>query len=148
MALADDLKPLLTNIRAIPGSLGLRPHTVAIVETDWSGEHTGEGEKAQFQTSITEADGQPPKVRWLSDKELAVAGLPDGSVQIGPITPSNGTIGTLLATLSGTAMLAGQTRHVLITGPKHPNGALYVIREISADHALHYTMRVTPVSAA
>ena len=41
MALADDLKPVIDSIRAIPGQLGLRPNRVFLVEGSWSGDYTG-----------------------------------------------------------------------------------------------------------
>lgn len=148
MALADDLKSIVFQMRAIPGSLGLRPHAVAIVTETWSGEHTGEGTRTQVVTAITEADGQNPKVRWITDEEKAVGELADGTVEVGPITPSNGSVGTLLATLTQPNLATGATRYLRITGPSHPDGAKYRIKRVSSERALRYMVRAEPVTEA
>jgi len=144
MALADDLKPIVFSIRAIPGQFGLRPHTVAVRDTSWDGPHTGDGEPTETWTSITESGGHPPKVRWLRDDEVAVGGLASGTVEVGPITPE---LGVPILLLQGDALSAGDTHQLLITGPNHPNGAIYAIKRIECDRALHYKIQAAPVSA-
>ena len=149
MSFSDDLKPLLNSVRSIPGSLGIRPHSVAIVVGVWSGSHTGEGSEDQTTTPITEADGQPPKVRWLKQDERALADLPEGTCEIGPITPSFGGGGLDISQFNSAASLSrGDTLHIVITGPQHPSGAVYRVIQVNADKALHYSIRAVPVSAA
>ena len=145
MALADTLKPILYSVRSIPGQLGLRPYSVAILSTTYSGAHTGRGDAIIESTAITEANGQPPKVRQLDTEELALGGLGKGSLRIGPITPGHTGGGTLIETLKP-CLIAGQTLHVIVTGPEYPNGAKFAIKDVQTDRALHYTLTVEPVS--
>ncbi len=145
MALADTLKPILYSVRAIPGQLGLRPYSVAVLATTYSGANTGRGDSITELTAITEADGQPPKVRQLNTEELALGGLGKGSLRIGPITPGHTGGGTPIETLKP-SLLAGQTLHVIVTGPEYPNGSKFLLKDIETDRALHFTLTVEPVS--
>jgi hypothetical protein len=145
MAFADDFLPTLASIRAIPGQFGLRPHAVALVTGFSTGDHTGDGDVLDEDLPITEGE-YPPKVRWLKDEEIAVGALENGSIEIGPITPSFSTGGTALADIRGDALERGETRFVRITGPKHPDGALYQITRITADRAMNYRIQAKPVS--
>lgn len=139
MSFAEDIRATLTSIRAIPGQYGLRPHSVTIVRVSFSGDHTGDGAVYDNETPITEGDGQPPKVRWLNQEELALGSLPNGSCTIGPITP---VVGLDLSLLSN--VLTGGTVALRIVGPQHPNGALYRITQVNADRGLHYTLVAKP----
>jgi hypothetical protein len=146
MALRDDLLPLVSSVRSIAGQIGIRMHSVAIVSGSWSGDHTGDGTEDQTATAITEAGGHPPKVRWLNDEQIAVGQLAKGTVEIGPITPSFPGGGTDLATLVGAALTRGETIHLRITGPAHPDGALYRVIDIRADRAFRYMLKASPTS--
>lgn len=146
MTLAEDLRPALFEARAIAGTLGLRPHTIALVIAATSGaNYTGDGNRSETVTPITEANGQPPKIRWLKSEERAVGQLPDGSIEVGPITPAFPGGGTLVATLTGADALPGQLVLFRVTGPQHPNGADYRRLGDGLDRALHYTLRLAPV---
>lgn len=136
MSFAESLKPALYRIRAIPGSLGLRPYSVKAVNIDYGPGFTS---PTETETTITEYGGQNPKVRWLTAEEKTVGGYSDGTIRVGPITPGDGTVGTLLATLLRTPAVGDAARFV-VTGPEHPSGAAYKLNEISTDKALHYTM--------
>lgn len=142
MTLADDLKPLVNAVRAIPGEMGLRPHSVTAKLGEWNGSHTGEGAETVTSTTLLES-GQNPKVRWLKQEERALSDLPEGACEIGPLTPG---LGLDLDTVTATD--AGQTLHLRIVGPQHPSGAIYRVTKINADHALHYTLQAVPVSSA
>ena len=142
---ADSLRELAYNARAIPGQLGIRPNSVAIVRGTWSGTNTGRGDEIGELWPITEANGQPPKVREINTEELALGNLGKGSLKIGPITPDFPGGGTALADLQP-CVNAGQTVHVIVTGPAYPNGAKFVIKSVNADRALHWTLTVEPVS--
>lgn len=144
MSLADDLKPLLREVRAIPGQLGLRPHTVKILSRGWSGEHSGDGIRYDAEIDVVEGDNQPPKVRWLTDEELAVGSLASGTIQVGPIT-SDDSSRTWLDDLLGSNLETGDARYLVITGPKHPCGAKYRITRVTAHRALHYLVQAQPV---
>lgn len=146
MSFASDLLATITSIRGLPGQLGLRPHTVALVEQSWSGDHTGQGTLTETSTPIVEGGSQPPRVHWLTEEQRLVSGLPQGTVQVGPITPEHQGGGTDLSGLVGVDLSAGETRHLRITGPMHPTpGALYRITSVMADRALRYMVRATPV---
>lgn len=146
MSLRDVLLPVLWTVRSIPGTFGLRPHTVEVAISSWSGANTGDGVVAQSWTFVTEANSQPPKVRWPNEEEIALQGMPSGSAVIGPITPSFTGGGTLLARLDGDAVTVAETLDFRITGPRHPNGAIYRLHKSVRDRALHYTLQVSPVS--
>lgn len=143
MAFAQDQLALLHAVRARPGEMGLRPHRVELREAESAGPHTGDGETYESWTNITEAGGYPPKVRWMKDEEIAVGALPSGSIEIGPITTE---LGAKIALLRGDDLTNGQMHMLRITGPMHPNGALYTIKSVMADHAMHYTLRAFPLS--
>ncbi len=147
MTLRDDILPIAFNARGIAGSLGFRPYTVAIVTQYWpDSAHTGEGGSApNGETTITEGGGQPPKVRWLSDKEIAFGGLSSGTIEIGPITPAFTGGGTELETIMGD-IRRGETRYVKLTGPKYPDGCRCRIVKITAEKALRYMLQVVPVT--
>jgi len=147
MTLADDLKPLLSNARSIAGTLGLRPYTVAVQVVSHSGTYTGEGTETDTSTSILEYNGQPPKVRTLSGDELALGNLAQGSWEIGPITPDYATGGTTWETLVGGTATDGQQVHIILTGPEFPDGERFVIVNTASDHALHFKIQVSPLSA-
>jgi hypothetical protein len=145
MTLADDLKPLLNSLRSLPGELGFRPHTVAIVTRVWSGENAGEGTLSESTIPLEHLDGQPPRCRWLNDEQRALAGLVKDAVDIGPVTPDFGSGGTELASLDGRDLATGDTLHLRITGPNHPAGALYRISRLTRDRSLRYMIRAEPV---
>lgn len=146
MSLADSLKPLLSSVRSIPGQLGLRPHTVEVLLGTWSGAQTGEGAESISTVSITE-NGQPPKIRRLKPEERALDDLPEGSVEIGPVTPDFAGGGFDLQTIR--VRIKGATLHFRITGPDPPQGsAVYRVTQAHADFALHYTFVCVPVSNA
>lgn len=143
MTLRDDLLETVYDGRAIAGELGFRPHTAAIVVVSSSGAHTGDGSRTEIETSITEANSQSPRIRWLKDDECALGLLPMGSVTVGPITPEY----TSLSLLNGANMNPGDVRLLRITGPNHPNGGDYTIKSISADRALRYMITAIPVGS-
>lgn len=140
----DRYKQYAYRYRNYPGKHGLRPHTVDLVTTTWSGAQTGEGTKTVTTTPLVERDGLPPKVRWLKQEEIALRQLAQGSVSIGPITPDFSLGGTSIAALSGSATPNAATFHFIITGPQHPSGAKYKLETTGGDHALHYSIIASP----
>lgn len=139
----DRFRAIAFQYRHLPGEYGLRPHTVTLISTDYA-VTTGEGASTGWTHDVTEANGQPPKVRWLKQDELALGNLPAGSVTIGPITPDAN--GNTIAVLTGKDLERGGTFYVRITGPQHPDGALYSLKATGADRALHYSMTCVPVA--
>lgn len=144
MTLRDDLLPLINEIRSIPGQLGLRPYSVAIVIGTWSGTYVGRGSEDTETAEITEANGQPPKVRFPNDEQIALGNLGKGDAIVGPITPDHSGGGTPLSDLVP-AVQSGQTVHAILTGPAYPTGARFRIKDVKTDRALHWTLTLTPV---
>jgi hypothetical protein len=143
VTLADDLKPVLFNARAIMGSLGMRPHTVTLLLGHR--EHIRARAAAVVSIPIVEASDQPPKVRWLKDEETAVGALAAGTIEIGPITPLFATGGTDITKLQGKGLAPGDDRLILIEGPMVPHGALFEITSIVAQKALRIMVQCKPV---
>jgi hypothetical protein len=141
----ERFKRLVWRYRHIPGDYGLRPYTVDLVSTTWTGAQAGEGARVATTIRLTEANGIGPKVRYLKSEELALGNLSAGSIVIGPITPDFTLGGTTMAALMAQALAAGGTFHVVITGPLEPNGTRFVPTDFGGDHALHYSVTASPV---
>lgn len=73
MSIVNDLKPLLRQLRGIPGAFGLRSYTVEIVRINTEGgAEAWDGTRALTEEQVTElveGDNQPPRVRWLTTKD-------------------------------------------------------------------------------
>lgn len=139
-AFRNSIRKIAHRVRAIPGEMGWRPYTVQVEYAVYSGAKWGEGSKLVTTTSVTEYGGQPPKVRWLSDQEIAIAsgnGSQNATVQVGPITPNFPGGGTSIDVLR--PPLSANTRlYYIITGPEHPNGGRYRPVKYTTDRAGHY----------
>jgi hypothetical protein len=143
---ADAYRAICFQARAIPGQFGLRPHTVEVGITGYTGANTGDGSPTAAWTLIHEAGGISPKVRQLKGDEIAIGNLADGAIRIGPITPDFTGGGTSVAVLMAEGIATGQMRHLRITGPMHPNGALYAIKSSDFTAALHYYLTAEPIT--
>lgn len=141
MTFADDLLPVAFDARGIAGSLGLRVHTVALLVTYYSGQHTGEEAIGDELTPLVEGDGYPPRVRQMKDEELALGNLQPGTLEVGPLTPEFSGGGVSDETLFG-VLPTGATRYVVITGPLAPNGAKYEIIASRRDKPLRRVLRI------
>jgi hypothetical protein len=144
VTLADDLKPVVFVGRGLAGEYGFRPHTVEVVVSYWSGQHTGEGHDGDEVTAITEGNGYPPKVRVMNAEEIALGNLPNDTLEIGPITPEFSGGGTPDSLLFG-KLPQGATRYIRVTGPIAPNGAMYRIKASRRDRSLRRILHVEPV---
>jgi hypothetical protein len=138
MSLISDIRSALFCARGIPGELGLRPYTVAVVTDGYDGGEVGQGTRTTISTPITEGGGQPPKVRFLSTEQRVLAGLGDDSVEVGPITPTCSAGGTAFTTLVPLTASDDTIYHFLLTGPKYPNGARFRLVSSKSDHAGHF----------
>jgi hypothetical protein len=135
---AERFKRIATKARAIPGRYGIRPHSVKLLTRSWTGEHSGDGGRMDTELPLTEgASAQNPKVRWLNAEEMAVAMLEKSTVRVGPITADH-SARTWLDDIRGDGLDAGEARYLVITGPKHPTGAKYVMKRINVERGLHY----------
>lgn len=149
MSAADAYRAIAYAARAIPGAdFGLREHTVSLLLRLTSG--NVRDVHAEDEQPITEANNQPPKVRWLNEEELTVGGLPKGTIEVGPITPAFPGGGTDLTSIQGADLRAGDQRYLRIRGPMigGDEGALYMITKIDASRALRIMLQAKPVEAA
>jgi hypothetical protein len=142
VTLADSLKPLLFSARAIAGGLALRTHTISRVVRYADSPRDDISEKV---TPIVEANGQPPKIRWLNGEELTIAQLNPGTAEVGPMTPLFSGGGVDIALLRGDDLSVNDKLYFRITGPHHPDGALYRRLDLTDYKALHYMMKLVPV---
>lgn len=138
MTLADDLLPLVFEARGIRGALGFAKYTVELW-LRYKGQSIRETAGVE-RMPIVEGDDQPPRVRWLKDEEIALGSLSAGTVEIGAITPR----ANLLEQLQGETLAPGDERHIFLRGPKHPNGALYLITMVKAERALRWMIQAKP----
>lgn len=143
--LVEDLLPLAYELRGLSGEFGMNLHSVELVSSSWTGTHTGDGTRSDYYFQLLEG-GQNPGVRWLNDEELTMAGLSAGAIEVSPLTPDHEGL-ERLAELRGDNMVVKDTRRLLITGPKHPTGALYRITELQAHDPLRYILKASPVEA-
>jgi hypothetical protein len=142
IAFRNSLRKLAHTIRGIPDQLGWRPYTVSIETRSWDGGERGEGAETVTTTAITEANGHPPKVRFLTSEEIALGGYSQGTLEIGPITPDFGSGGTSLDTLAPLSPSDDTIVHYIITGPEFPNGARFRKADVETHRAGHYLLRV------
>lgn len=140
MTLADSLKAILPEIRAIPGTLAVHAHSAAIVIASTSGTYTGDGARTETVTPLTHANGQPPHISWANDKDVAMGLVPVGQVTIAWLTPSDALRALLLDDAPD-----GSVRLLRITGPRHPNGVDYRITDVKTEKALHWDITAEPV---
>lgn len=148
MGFRDDIRELAYELRALPGrDFEIRPYIVKVVIRSWTGTYAGEGGTTTTETTITEADGQPPKVRFLDDEQLALSGLARGAVEVGPITPDFPGGGTSWATLSGNGADPGEQFYYVLTGPEVPLGARYTLVGGKTDKTFGYRVTLKPMSA-
>ncbi|HEY3494738.1 MAG TPA: hypothetical protein VGK73_08640 [Polyangiaceae bacterium] len=140
MTLAASLRPLVRSIRGIPGSLGLRPHRVYLVQSTWGGEYVGSGNPTDVVTEIVEGGNHPPKVRQVDEERMVLSNLAQGSLEIGPIT----TTSVSAEALRGLSLLDKESLRVRVDGPT--GSAFYRIEKLGLDRALHWMLTVSPIS--
>lgn len=138
----DAILPSVNAIRAIPGTLGWRPYSLTIERRTWSGAEIGEGTETITSTPITEANGQPPKIRWLNNEQLALGGYEKATVEIGPMTPAYPGGGILASVLEPSSLPNNTVVQYKLVGPAYPNGAYGRIVSFNHDRAGHFTLRV------
>jgi hypothetical protein len=141
----NNYRALVERIRnKYPGDHGLREFRVFIKSASWSGAYPGRGTETDSETELLEGE-YGPKLRFLSNEELAVGQLENRSVEIGPITPEHTTGGTALTTIQP-ILDAGDTLHLRITGPGFSTaGDIYAVTRMDTDRALRFMIQAKPV---
>ncbi len=149
MAFIDDMRAIASNARAIRGQMGIQTHRVWLVRKTWSGGEVGIGTETVTETEILEADNRSPNCKWLKPEEIAIGGLPKGTLQFGPITPPYPGGGTDPALFSNATLPNGATLYLKVVGERHPApGALYVVDQIINGKAFSYSVIALPVAGA
>lgn len=138
----NDFRELLTNIRAIPGEFGLRPWRVFLATGSWSlPSHAGDGLESETRYELLE-NGQPPKVRQVTSKMVAL-GLADvGEWTVTNITPE---LGTPWVELLASLVSKGQTFRVVIEHDEDGESIEMVVKTGQRDKALHYNLTLSPI---
>jgi hypothetical protein len=147
MSYADEYRELADECRAIPDEHGLREHTVSLVTSYWTGGLPGVGDEVEASVPITVFGTSPPKVRFPTQREIALGLMSEGSVVVGPFTPDYGTGGFNRSLLDGSLVETGETLHLLITGPQHPDGQRYRIKNSNVDRALRIVLTCVPAGS-
>jgi hypothetical protein len=142
----DRYRRIAWHYRHLPGDFGLREHTVVLLQTVFSGAQTGEAAKTETLAKLLEKDGRNPKVRWVSEEEIALGSLAAGSIKVGPITPDFSIGGTPMSSLRASTLASKGTYHLLVTGPMHPNTVKYKLIGIEGHQALHRYLVAEPVA--
>jgi hypothetical protein len=78
-------------------------------------------------------------VRWLRDQDLPVGTRSPDVIQIGPITPIEPTLSLVSAWFE--AVQAGETRHLIVTGPALADGVKYRAVNVDTQKALRWMIR-------
>jgi hypothetical protein len=144
MARADKWRRVADKFRALPDAFGLREHTVQLEVSQYSGELPGDGDKYSRYTPITVGNGSPPKVRFPSQKEVALGLFASGSVVIGPFTPDFGSGGFSRPNIDGSLLDTYVGMKILVTGPQCPNGMHYRVNNSNVDRALRIVLTCEP----
>lgn len=149
MSKADRFRRIADRCRSIPGrSFGLREHSVTIVYSTWTGGTLGEGEQETTEIQVTSPGGHNPKVKFPSQREIALGLMSEGQVVIGPVTPFYGPGGMDRDLLNGSQMSANESLHLRITGPQCPDGVLYRLKNVDTDQAIHVMITAVPAEAS
>lgn len=144
---ADRYRRIADRCRGLPAQHGLREHSVFLVESSWSGAALGDGELTEVATPILVHGKYPPKVRYPNQREIALGLMSEGSLVVGPFTPTWGAGGFDRSKLDGTLLDTGETLHIRVVGPQAPNGVRYRIKNCNVDHALRVTLTCVPAAA-
>lgn len=142
---AEDLREDLYEARSIAGCLGLRPYRVSVTIRANDGTYGLRGSATDTTVDIREADGQPPKFRFATEDEIAL-GAAEGQCTVGPITPDFAAGGYTIAELTGAAAAASNLVYFTVTGPRFTTGKKYKLAKAASDHALHYTITLSPIT--
>lgn len=141
---ADSFRRLADSIRSIPADFGLREHAVTLVRLQYTGDEIGQGQRITCETPIL-VNGANPKVRFPSQKEIALGLMSMGSCTVGPFTPHFGDGGFSREELGGPDLIDNDQLTVRITGPQCPSGVLYSISNANLDRALRVTLTLRPL---
>jgi hypothetical protein len=145
MPTANRYRRVADRCRAIPAKFGLREYTVKVLNIAYTGALPGDGTLIDDEYPITVAGGYPPKVRFPSQKEIALnmAGL--GSCIIGPFTPYYGSGGVHRELIDTIQSKNFSMLQLWVQGPNFPNGVAMRIDRRQVDSALRIVLECVVV---
>lgn len=140
MALADELREVAFNLRALAGEFGLRPYRIYRIKISYSGENFT-GTRTEEEIELVEGNGQPPKVRWATSEELALTGYASETLLVGPLTPK------ILSTVVGTDYEALRPElnpddiiRFRVVGPGYPTGEFFTLKKLDRSSAVSWRL--------
>lgn len=139
--LVQRLRKRLPHLRAICGQKGFRLRRVFLVTGTWESTGPGDGSEAEETYEILE-DGYSPWVRDVDEKRIAIGELDAGSIEIGPITPVEGTP---IATLTSSGLTEDQTAHIQIIDTETGESGRYEIINVDRDRPLRVMITAKPI---
>lgn len=144
----DDFRELADDIRSIPGEFGLREYRCFLVTKEWSGEHPGDGDEVEKLVPLTVGGGQNPKVRFPSQRDVALNLMSLGTIIIGPLTPAYGAGGTNRALFDGSLITVGVGQYIRVYAPDDGDSSDYKVNYVNVDRALRITLQCTNVTVS
>jgi len=138
-AFVKGLRKILNNARSVPGELGLRQWSVALVTETWSGDFAGDASRTRTVTALTNAKATNPKVIGNNEKRLMLGVADSGIFQIGPITPVEGIS---WANITQSSVAANSTLKIRLTHAESGEVKWCTIEDVGTDKALGVTLTV------
>lgn len=140
----DRYRRLAERYRAWPANYGLRHRRVFVNVATHEAEQFRD-DAGYTQTELLEA-GAPPRIKELSDEELALGSHSAGTVRVGPFTPRHASGGVTREQLVPTVMEGSQVFYTLMD--EDGSVGRYALAELSQDRALRFTLTLERTSEA
>jgi hypothetical protein len=140
MAFVDSVRKSLHNARAVAGRLGLHPYSVKVLRREYEG-NSWDGQEAALEQAfeLTAADGQKPKVRWVSTKDYLMGYPQDAELEV-VITPE------LAAQYEDVDPVSGEVIF-LVTGPGMTEGVKFQKVQLNSESAFSWRILLKRVSS-
>jgi len=146
MRTVDRYRKIADRCRAIPAKFGLREYDVSILVVGYTGDSLGEGTVSDTETKLTVYKGAPPKVRFPSQREIALGMAGLGTCIVGPFTPYYGVGGIPRGWLDGSNLERDkQMLQFWVIGPNFPNGCAHRLDKFQVDKALQVKLELVQV---
>jgi hypothetical protein len=150
---ADEFRELANDIRSIPGEFGLREYQCFLVRKTWTGARPGDGDEVEKLIPLVVGGGQNPRVRFPTQRDIALGNMSIGEILIGPLTPQyvdpgGGTGGTARVRFDGSELVIGQGQFVRVYAPDEGDSSDYKVNYVNVDRALRVTLKCTNVTAS
>lgn len=146
MAKADKWRRIADKYRGMPDNFGLREYTVSVIVSAFDNDQLDGGRVEAKPIPILINGKHSPKVRFPSQRELALSMAGVGSCIVGPFTPYYGSGGIPRGYLDGSNVERDcSLLQFLVTGPNFPTGCLHRLSKFQVDRALQVVLELMPV---